>query len=169
MRQSDAFAPQLEVHREDGHDLGPADPRPYLTAKDRPAPRTTPELPDGPTHRAADVEPPSGEELSEKDSVGKSKLDELREELVENFEDVHDWADSLGKKLDQALDRQVPTGHHVQVRPREPQAYPTLPHGVDAGTTAGAMLATGLLIGEMTRRTYRKAAERREKSNAGVG
>jgi len=170
MRQSDAFAgPGVGVRHETNRDLGPADPRPYLTAKDTPAPRTKPDASDGPTHRAADVEGPSGEELLEKDKLHKSRIDELREELIENFDEVHDWAESIGDKFTQALDRPEPTGHYLQCRPRVVEAHPANPYGVDAGTGAAAMLATGLFVGEIARRTYRKAAELKERSNARYG
>lgn len=171
MRRSESFGPSAEsprvgVRHETNRDLGPVSPRPYLTANDRPAPRSKPDRPDGPTHRAPDIEPPSGEELSDEDAPDKPTRDKVREAIFEELDDLYDSTKETVNAIDDALDRPSPTGQHLQCRPRETEAHPAHPYGVDAGTTAGSMLAIGLVIGHLTMRAYRKAAERKERANA---
>ena len=149
-------------------DTGPASIRPYRTAKDRPEPEPEPQRPDAPTARTLEVETPrTGDDVLNEEPTDKRKIDEAREDLWGNIDEICEATQKLGDKVDDMLGRMLPTGQHTQETPRETIWDPMHPHGLDGGSAAAAILATGLVLGEGARLAYRKRSELREKLNAG--
>lgn len=158
-RESEAFAPGVEVRyvTDRDADTGPASARPFHTSKDRPAPEAKPDAPDGPTHRAPDIEPPSGEDLLESDAPRRG--DRFRKRMAEKYGDTSDAFDKVGEIITGVSGR--PTGH-AEVRPSKPVLENPTPYGVDGSQILAAMFAGGMLLGETVRWTYRKTFESKE-------
>lgn len=159
-------------------DTGPTSISPYRTSKDRPEPEPKEEeRTDELTAHTLEVEkplesPPIEAEDIEIDPPSRSSFDKFSRKLVENVEDVHDWADTAVSKVSIAVDRVRPTGQHVGARPddRGSNFHAADPHSaLDGGSLAAATLAAGMLIGHASRLAHRKAAERKEGRNARNG
>jgi len=160
-------------------DTGPAGIHPYRTSKDRPEPEPEPERSDAPTARTLEVETPRADNPFERasvdnpfagDAVDKNKFNDGRKRIWEHVEDASDAVHGMGDELDKLLGRQQPTGQYMRAGPRESiNTHLSPSQGIDGGTLAAAMLATGLAVGELSRLAYRKTSELRERRNAGAG
>ena len=167
-----AFGVEVRYVTDRRPDTGPASLGPYRTSKDRPEPEPKPEPVDGPTHRAPDIEPPSGDELLQKDAPGASRLDRARKKFfeAENLDNeqskIHDWGELFqGSVLEKPQD---PPSIKCESRP--PQPVSETPHaGIDGGDTLTSMFVAGILLGEGIRAVYRKTSEPKENLHARNG
>ena len=149
---------------------GPADvlinPR---TPRDRPEPAKR-DTSDGPTHRPPDLIPPRGEDLAEKDAPGASRIDKVRNKLLdkENLGDLTDVTDHAGDVGYKLLLGPRPTGQ-AEVQAPQP-AWHRPPHqALDGGQALTAMLVTGLLVGEGLKRVYDLRNELKERTHGRHG
>lgn len=112
---------------------------------------------------------PSGEELVKGDRVRKSKADSLREALFDELEDETDALKEVSNSIKEIFSPPGPEGQYTQARSHDTTMHAPQPAGVDAGMTAAAMFATGLVIGELARRAYRKGSDLKERWHARNG
>ena len=109
---------------------------------------------DRPTHRAPDIEPPSGTELQEKDAPEASRGARFRKRLGEKLEDSHDSLDQVGEIIS-GVARNAPG--HSEVRTPKPVIENPTPHGIEGGQVLTGAFVAGILLGEGVRRAYRRA------------
>lgn len=159
-----AFAdPQVAVRyvTDQRPDTGPTSLGPYRTSKDRPEREPAP---DGPTHRAPDIEPPSGKDLVEDDAPTRGG--ELRKQLFdeENLGNVDDVLDHVGEAIDDIWIDQPDRSPTTHTQARQPDAVLHAPdHALESQDALTAMFVTGILLGESVRVVYRKASELKER------
>jgi hypothetical protein len=99
--------------------------------------------------------------IEEGENDHRSKLERLRGVGYKNAEDALDKTQSGINKAADLFER-PPTGSHAVVKTDQP-AVAAPHHGMDAGETTTAVLATGIVIGELIRRGRNRLAERGDK------
>jgi hypothetical protein len=110
---------------------------------------------------AGDAEPePAGDRIASAENDEQSRLERLRKKFYEASEDVRDGVRKTSDAVQDLLPRRPPTGHpETRTGPVFAQAEH---HGVDAGDTATALLATGFVIVEVGRWIHGKLGRKKE-------
>ncbi|MWA06504.1 hypothetical protein F8568_040385 [Actinomadura sp. LD22] len=99
---------------------------------------------------------PTGEALAEGDE-NQDRDDKFRQAAYKNYSDIHDRVKAIGKTIDQAFGTR-PTGH-AETRVDGPTMAEPHHSGIDAGSTASALLTLGVVGAEAGRRVLSRIRE----------
>jgi hypothetical protein len=109
---------------------------------------------------------PAGERLLETDDDERSRLGNLRSKLFSNASSIDDRVQKISTALDKAFGQHPPG--HAEIRTNNgPVVYESHPSGIDAGSTASALLTLGIVGAEATRRVVRRIGEWRNLNGEG--
>jgi hypothetical protein len=101
---------------------------------------------------------PTGEELVKMESDKQSRAERARRKLYESGDEVLDYGGKVVNRVDQIFER-PPTGH-AETR-TGPEVIPAPHEGVGAGDAATALIAAGVVLGEIFRRGREKLKQRK--------
>jgi hypothetical protein len=109
---------------------------------------------------SVDVEPnPAGDRIADTENEKASRVEKLRKKFYETSGDARDGIRETSNSVNDLLPKHSPTGH-AEVS-RTPDNV-SMPHdGISAGNAAVALVATGIVVGELIRWGREKVEERK--------